>query len=842
MPGKPQYIDIEFKQPFAARRLIIPVQVGMFQGFWAEVQVSSEGKTWRTIAKFNHDSGGSVTFDKVASKFYRILFTEGKSLADHIPPVDHFSVADVDLNLSYRINNFSVKSGMNESAAFDPDIKEVDAEVAIAPNKIVDLTSRMDKDGKLAWDVPPGRWTVLRLGHTTTGKVNHPAPEDGCGLECDKLSKAAIQQQFANLVEKLIHDSGPESTKVMTYTHIDSWEVGCQNWTEGMRDEFKRRRGYDLLPFLPAMTGRPVLSAEASERFFFDLRRTISEMVNDYYATGLRDLAAPYGMKLSIEAYGNGPLDCLSYAGRCDMPIAEFWTGMDLHNSLRPMASSGHIYGKRIIAAEAFTAMENASRQRNHPGSIKALGDEAFCNGINRFVFHRFSMQPWVKPARAPGMTMGPWGLEYERTATWWEQTPAWHQYLARCQYLLQQGTFQADLLYLESEEGFVPAKTRKAMNPKIPAGYDYDMCAPEIVMTRASVKKGRIEIQGGMRYRVLVLPEAKRMTPELLAKIKELVEAGATVVGTPPSKSPSYLDFPRCDEKVAALTIGLWGDGRGKAVTEHACGKGKVVWGKPLDLILTEGGVEQDFSFKTADPSPALRAIHRCVDGTEIYFVAKRQSAAGRGDLFLPRQGTSARVCGIPIPAKLNRVAVYETNGNRVSLPIQFDPSGSVFVVFRQSRGGSGSRDRRDSRWKSNHFGRWNVLPKIVFVLASAAAAAITLATASGHTLVADVPQPPAALTVAGPWDVSFPPNLGAPPKVTFEKLISLSEHPAPGVKYFSGTATYRKTFDMPAEMLGKGHSLFARPGRRAGERASETQRQGSGNPLEAAVPSGDQ
>jgi hypothetical protein len=399
---------------------------------------------------------------------------------------------------------------------------------------IHEITAQMSKDGRLVWDVPPGKWSVVRFGHTPTAKDNHPAPLEGRGLECDKLSRKAVDVMFAGLMGKLIEDSQPLAGKTLVSTHIDSWEVGSQNWTPAFREEFRRLRGYDPLLFLPVMTGQVVDSLEVSERFLWDLRQTISELVVQNYAGRFRELAHEHGLRLSIEAY-DGCCDDMTYAGQADEPMGEFWSwsfgsGADWCTE---MASAAHIYGKPILGAEAFTATDKEKWQ-GHPGKIKALGDWAFCEGINRFVFHRYALQPW-RDVR-PGMSMGPWGLHYERTQTWWEQSKAWHEYLSRCQFLLQQGQFVADICYLEPEAS--PYRFRAPPTPGSPShrpAYNFDGCTPEALLTRMKVNDGRLVLPSGMSYRVLVLPEVETMTPKLLRKVSELVRAGATVVGPAP-------------------------------------------------------------------------------------------------------------------------------------------------------------------------------------------------------------------------------------------------------------------------------------------------------------------
>jgi hypothetical protein len=309
----------------------------------------------------------------------------------------------------HRIDNFQVKAGYQVGGVGPAAKTNLSPAMVIERSRIMDLSLQMDKGGRLAWDVPPGQWTVLRFGHTSTGVENAPSPASGRGLECDKLSKQGIEANFAGMMAKLIADVGPAAGQALAATHIDSWENGAQNWTAAMRDEFRQRRGYELLPFLPVLTGRVVESLEVSERFLWDWRQTISELVVENYAEHLQTLAHRHGLRLSIEAYG-GPCDDAPYAGRADEPMSEFWIGGGAFETCKEMASAAHTYGRRILGAESFTAADQ-ERWLEHPGSIKALGDRAFCDGVNRFVFHRYALQPWLE--YRPGMTMGPWGLHY---------------------------------------------------------------------------------------------------------------------------------------------------------------------------------------------------------------------------------------------------------------------------------------------------------------------------------------------------------------------------------------------------------------------------------------------
>ena len=455
--------------------------------------------------------------------------------------------ADTKAKTRFRIERLEDKVGMARQPLDAPArYPAVPAAAVVAGDRIIDLSTRLGKDGQLAWDMPAGKWTILRIGYTPTGTLNHPAPKAGEGLECDKLSKQAVNAHFAGLLAKLVADVGPAAGKTLVSTHIDSWEVGCQNWTPKMPEEFRTRRGYELHRYLPIITGRTVDSLEISERFLWDLRRTIADLISENYAGRMRELAHRHRLQLSIEAYGDGLMDNLTYAAMADVPMCEFWTAADQTGDRgnKTMASAAHIYGKPICGAESFTSQPQYARWLDHPFAMKALGDVAFCDGVNRFVFHRCALQPWLD--RRPGMTFGPWGVHYDRTETWWPYVRPWHEYLSRCNHLLRQGLFAADVCCLQTED--VPSCDGSIPNiaglPSDASGgppgvarpkYDYDACSPELVLSGMRVEDGRIVLPSGMSYRLLALPPAETMTPELLAKIKELAEAGATVVGPRP-------------------------------------------------------------------------------------------------------------------------------------------------------------------------------------------------------------------------------------------------------------------------------------------------------------------
>lgn len=825
--GEPVYVNLDFPQPFSARALTIALD-GWYARANGTLEISDDGRQFRAVRSFTATwPASSVNFETVSAKHYRIAFQTRGALA----------LGEIELHTEGRIEGIPTKAAFMHQRFFPAMAGPGMSAENIGPRGgVLDLTSKLSPDGRLAWDAPAGRWTVLRLGSTTTGKMNHPAPPESVGLECDKLNKRAIEVHFDGLMKKLVDDQRAVGGTALKYVHIDSWEVGSQNWTPAFREEFQKRRGYDPLPFLPVVTGRAVESQELAERFLWDWRRTVADMIVDNYAGHMRELCHQHGLKLSIEAYGGGPLDELAYAGRADMPIGEFWMGKELYESWvgeephpvnREMVSAGHVYGRPIIGAEAFTAVPRNAKWLNHPFRLKMLGDTMFTQGINRFIFHRYAMQPWLD--RKPGMTFGQYGIHFERTNTWWEQSTAWLAYLARCQYLLQQGRFVADVAYLASEKGSNQAPGRETLDPPMPAGYDYDALPPELLLSQATVENGRLTLPSGMSYQVLVLPIGNTMRPALLSKIKELVANGATVLGPPPSRSPSLSGYPTADAEVRRLARELWSDMDGLSITERRYGKGKVVWGRSLADVLRDPSGFPDFSVVGPRTAQNVNFIHRKIGGGDVYFVASPHPEAAT---FLCAFRVAGRRPELwwPDTGRIERIAVYDPQPGVTRIPIRLEAYGSVFVVFPSDAAapehvaaalrdgveisGMPGTAPLDLREKMSEI-RIERGERASFKVEVARAGAYVLRTSEGRSLNFEVPALPPPMEIQGPWDVEFPKGWGAPPRVTFERLISWTSHPETGVKYFSGTASYRRQIDIPESMLGDGRKVYLDLGR---------------------------
>jgi hypothetical protein len=648
----------------------------------------------------------------------------------------------------YRIKNLDDKAGLSrklprEKLAAPP-------KGAVTPvKKVIDLTPLMDRAGHLQWDAPPGKWLVIRYGHTSNLKMTRPCPSAAVGLECDRLAKAGIEAHFRGFLEKLMDDAGPTAGTALTYVHIDSWEAGGQNWTATFPAEFQSRRGYDPRPWLPVLTGRVIGSADLSERFLWDMRQTVSEMIRENYAARLKELARPYGIKFSVEAYGQLCIDNLAYAGVGDMPISEFWAkGKDLfpvggsqEGSSKAMASAAHVYGRPVIGAEAFTSDRG---WRDTPFTLKAMGDTAFCQGINRFVVHLSAHQAYDN--MVPGLTHRKWGQHLQRHNTWWSYSGAWLSYLARCQYLLQQGQPVSDVCYWVGEGA--PIGVRE-IRLTIPEGYDFDFCPAEIV-GQLRVADGRLVAPSGTTYRYLLLPDTDRMTPPLARKVRELADAGARIIGrTQPKASPSLTGYPQCDADVAKIGAALW---QAKNVTP----------GKPLAEVFRQDKLAPDFE------GTGLRYLHRRIGETDLYFVSHQQNQAQ--DITCAFRVTGRRPeLWNPETGAIRALPEFAESEGRTTIPLHFDPMQSWVVVFRPNA-------RHPSAGE-----RVNFVP----------------------------PRP--LREIGGAWQVKFDPKWGGPDQVViFEKQTDWRLRPEAGIRYYSGTATYQKSIDLSEAEVSTGRLLL--------------------------------
>lgn len=578
-----------------------------------------------------------------------------------------------------KISDFDAKAGYDDKEVLSSAVSS-NPTGCVRLRWTVDLTSKLEKNGQLKWRVPRGKWIILRVGYTPTGAVNHPAPPEGTGLECDKLSATALDVYWNGFMQKALDNVGPLAGdgKTLNSSLIDSYEQGDQNWTPNFRQEFRKRRGYDLLKFLPVFSDRVVENPALTERFLWDMRRTIADLFADNYYSHFTELCRKHGLFSAVEPY-TGPFESLQSGASLGVVMGEFWAGSEGDPSVRAAASVAHIYGKTIVGAESFTAAPDHGRWQNDPYSLKALGDLMFCQGVNRYTFHRYAMQPWTN--RWPGMTMGQWGIHFERTETWWNQGKAWIDYVARCEFLLQQGRPIQDAAYFDGQSAPVE---RRDGDPALPKGYDFDGVDSDVLLHGTTVENGRLTLASGANYAVLILPpDDINMTPQMLEGIRSLVHAGATVLGPRPQHSPSLDDYPACDRQVRKIAHQLWGNCNGKTVREHKYGKGRIVWGKTLADIFAEENLKPDFEFHSDDPATSLVYTHRVAGDADIYFVSNQRRQFDSAECVFRVSGKAPELWD-PETSAISPAPIWHEEAGRTYVAVDFDPAGSVFVVFR--------------------------------------------------------------------------------------------------------------------------------------------------------------
>jgi hypothetical protein len=689
--GQPAFLQLEFTEPLEAQSVevytVAPSGAGFFFGGYAmTLEASDDGVQFRKVCDLEavRGRGGSIEvpatadFPLIRTKYFRLVSPR------------ECRIAEVRLSAAARIADWPYKANFAHRRGFGPlaagpalrATTAVPSGSTIDPASVVDITQHMNREGQLKWQAPAGNWTILRLGQTTTGVENHPAPDGGLGLECDKYSRAAYDFHFNHFFGKLFSALGPLAAKGMAGAVIDSYEVGMQNWTEEFPQEFERRRGYDLRNYLPAMTGRVVGSGDASDRFLWDIRRTQADLMADNYYGRFAELCRQHSMKPYTEPYSGGPFEEIQVGSRVDVPMGEFWAGQGNQRSVKLAATIGHVFGKPVVGAESFTAAPLNGKWQNYPYAFKAQGDWMYTQGLNQFVFHRYAQQP--HPTAVPGMTMGPWGSHFDRTNTWFGKGKVWLDYVARCQSMLRQGAFVADLLYFTGEEVPVGARVEPdELSPTPPQGYDYDVADAEAILKRMQVEDGRIVLPDGVSYRVLILPDESSMTLEVLRKIRDLVDQGMCLVGPRPAHTPSLVGYPSAEEELRRIASEVWGDLDGTTVTERAFGKGRVFWGQPLSAVLDKLNLRPDFEFTARSGDAPINYIHRRVGDAEVYFVANR------------RRQSEELVCTFRVEGKqpefwnaetgeITPAAICDFTEGRVLVPVRLGPAGSVFVVFR--------------------------------------------------------------------------------------------------------------------------------------------------------------
>jgi hypothetical protein len=786
--GESSWIQWEFVAPQTIRAISFvtedPDWTAAFTGVGTPektLEASDDGTAFRLVAKL---SGGSapehtIAFPAVTAKYFRVTFKrlppppvpdwakgfDPASFAGKAPT--EYKLAKLELIPGARVNRFE------EKAAFTPeeDLYK-DATAAVAPsdaiqkNDVVDLTAKMQADGELNWTPPPGEWVVVRLGYSLLGITNHPATKEATGLEVDKLDRAAVARYMNTYLDSYKETVGAEmmGKRGIRYVINDSWEAGSLNWTPKMLAEFEKLRGYDATPWLPVLTGRVVESSEASDRFLWDFRKTIADLIATEHYGQLEQTLHERGMGHYGESHEGGRAyvcDGMEVKKYNEVPMSAMWTqrpGVN-HEQFgynaddRESASVAHIYGQNLAAAESMTASE--APWGWSPETLKPTADQELLNGINRIVIHESAHQPVTD--KLPGLTLGPFGQWFNRNETWAEQAGPWIDYLARSSYLLQQGRFAADLVYFYGEDSNLTALFAHSA-PEIPAGYGFDYINADALIHELSVKDGELTTPGGMRYEVLGLdPNSRHMSLPVLRAIEALVTAGAVVAGPKPVDDPSQADD---QTEFKRLSGKLFGDGTGV----HQVGKGTVYAGQTLKDALEAIKLTSDFDYSRPAADARIEFVHRKLADGDVYFVDNRSDRRERVEASFRVSGKEAELWRAETGAM--EAASYKIADGRTIVPLTLEPWGTVFVVFRKTA-------KMTER----------MLPKVAETQLGA---------------------------VSGEWTVAFQPDRGAPATIAMDKLASWTENSDVGVKYFSGTGTYTTTVNAPAEWFHDGAKIW--------------------------------
>ena len=752
-------IHLRSEQAVKVRSLVIrPVQKTF--NTEAELFVNENG-TYRSIEKFRMDRSNreiNVGYDAFAPIVITLPETEGREYRLDVKEaglIQSITLSDVPTVERYPEKTFA-KMWQTPHPMWDAYLWREqpggDADACVQASQVVDLTDRMASDGTLTWSVPEGKWVVMRTAMMPTGSMDGPAPIEGRGLETDKMSKEHINAHFDNYIGLILKRIPAQDRKTFRIVVEDSYETGGQNWTDNMIEDFKAAYGYDPVPFIPVMSGVVVGSEDMSDRFLWDLRRLIADEVSYNYVGGLREVANANGLTTWLENYGHWgfPGDFLQYGSQSDEIAGEFWSFGDLGDIENRIASScGHIYGKKMVWAESFTCGGPDFTQ--YPGQMKQRGDRFFTEGINASLYHLYIQQP---DDRLPGHNAW-FGNEFNRKNTWFSQLDVFNNYIKRCNYMLQQGRYVADVAYFLGDDCPKMTGTR---DPEIPKGYSYDYINSDVIL-KAEVKDGKLTLESGMQYSVLVLPKITTMRPELITKLEKLVSDGLVILGPAPKKSPSMKGYPECDEIVRTVASRMWKDDIDPFSRSVRYGKGRIYKDASLEQIFSDLGIVPDF---VADDSQLpLQFIHlRLADG-EYYFVSNQGDKPISFDGIFRVTGKTPELWN-PLTQDVRDLTEYRTLTGTMKIPMFLEPYESSFIVFRKAT------DK-----------------------------------ASSHGC--NYPEKKVLQTIDTPWTVAFEAGRGGhETPVVFNTLYDWSTSDDYKIKYFSGNATYSNSFKLkklPAE-----------------------------------------
>lgn len=703
---------------------------------------------------FSPYAPAAVSVQATTSQSFRIVFSNGSQGSD---------IAELKISASPNVESYAEKTLAKMYPTPLPYWKEYqwqpqpvvdDQQYVIDQQKVIDISKYMQADGTLKWEVPAGNWIIMRTGMTPTQVTNAPAPPEGRGLEIDKMSKKHIASHFDAFLGQIIKRIPAADRKSFKVTVEDSYETGSQNWTDDMLKNFKAKYGYDALPYLPVLNGNVVGSQDQSDRFLWDLRRFVADRVAYDYVGGLREASHKHGLTTWLENYGHWgfPGEFLQYGGQSDEIGGEFWSEGDLGNiENRAASSSAHIYGKTRVSAESFTCAGGSFTR--YPAMMKQRGDRFFTEGINNTLLHVFISQP--ADNRVPGANAW-FSNEFNRNNTWFYDMDLFLAYIKRCNYMLRQGNYVADVAYFIGEDA---PKMTGVRDPELPQGYSFDYINAEVLNGRAKVINGKLVLPGGMSYKLLVLPKLATMRPELLKTITKLVNDGLTVLGPKPERSPSLQNYGAADTEIKKMASALWANIDSVSVRTHQYGKGMVINGMDTQQALDLLKVAPDYKFNTV--GQAL-FIHRKLSDGDMYFVSNQTAQNIDINAAFRVQGKEPELWDATTGSS-RTLPDYKQEAGITTVPLKLDAYESAFIIFRKPVNAS----------TGNH---------------------------------ENFPAQQVVVDVNTPWTVTFDPKRWGPASpVTFDKLVDWTLRPEDEIKYYSGPAVYHNTFNIAKIEKGK-------------------------------------
>jgi alpha-L-rhamnosidase len=768
-------LDYGTPQTVRSASIFLPGAAAMFLGSTtsAHLEASDDGKSWRKISDFVvHPVPTSVSFDAVTARHFRVVFGPGTfGLGGMSAPEEGLDmsalmamgaamqrpirVGDFRLSGEARIDRYEAKAGFELEPDYYALSKSVPESAGVDPAKVINITDRMKPDGSLDWTPPKGsQWRVVRLGHSLLGTTNHPAPPEATGLEVDKFDGAAVRRYMETYLGMYRNAAGQDMVgkKGVRALLVDSIEVGAANWTPRMVEQFKKLRGYDPMPFMPAITGTIVGSRAQSDQFLYDYRRTLADLMASEHYGVVADVAKKQGLTVygeALESFRPSLGDDMSMRKHNDIPMSAMWTHSRQEGprpshlvDMRGAASVAHIYGQNLTAAESMTSA--MAPWAHSPKYLKRIIDLEFVNGINRPVIHTSVHQP--RDDKFPGLTLFIFGQYFNRHDAWAEMAKPWVDYLSRNSYMLQQGRNAADLGYFIGEEAPLTTLKDTKQLEDVPTKYAYDFVNNDALFEALSNDGTEIVAKGGARYKALYLGgSSRKMTLATLKRLAALAEGGATIIGSKPEGSPSLAHDAA---EYAALLAKLWGGG-----DETTVGKGRLIASKDVEASLARTGLGPQFRYDGAQADASIPFVQRKLADGDSFFLVNQKD---RTETIEARFRVTGKVPEIwrAETGKAEAVSYRMENGETI-VPLTLDADESLHVVFRK------------------------------------------VATADALAIKKMVPTAVAKLD--GAWGVTFQQGRGAPATATLPALAPLNENADPGVKYFSGIATYSKEFAAP-------------------------------------------